>query len=73
MRNSQLLCSQLLFVSPVLGDSESSACSLTLVTPSNPYTPMSKNYQDYSACIQPLQEPFPQSRCLETGEVCRGH
>lgn len=48
MRNSQLLCSQLLFVSSVLGDSESSACSLTLVTPSNPYTPMSKNHHHYS-------------------------
>ena len=48
MRNSQLLCSQLLFVSPVLGDSKSSACSLTLVTPSNPYTPMSKNRHYYS-------------------------
>ena len=42
MRNSQLL-----FVSPVLGDSESSACSLALVTPSNPYTPMSKNHCHY--------------------------
>ena len=48
MRNSQLLCSQLLFVSSVLGDSESSACSLTLVTPSNPYTPMSKNHRYYT-------------------------
>lgn len=48
MRNSQLLCSQLLFVSSVLGDSESSACSLTLVTPSNPYTPMSMNRYNYN-------------------------
>ena len=51
MRNSQLLCSQLFFFSPVLGDGKRSACSLALVTPSNPFTPMSMNHHDYSACI----------------------
>lgn len=55
MRNSQLLCSQLFFFSPVLGDGKRSACSLALVAPSNPFTPMSMNHHDYSACSQPLQ------------------
>jgi len=58
MRNSQLLCSQLFFFSPVLGDGKRSACSLALVAPSNPFTPMSMNHHDYSACKRLLQKTF---------------
>lgn len=58
MRNSQLLCSQLFFFSPVLGDGKRSACSLALVAPSNPFTPMSMNRHDYSACKRLLQKTF---------------
>ena len=57
MRNSQLLCSQLFFFSPVLGDGKRSACSLALVAPSNPFTPMSMNHHNYSACKGLLQRP----------------
>ena len=74
MRNSQLLCSQLFFFSPVLGDGKRSACSLALVAPSNPFTPMSMNHHDYSTCKRLLQKDLPsQNHCSETGEVFRGH
>lgn len=43
MRNPQLL-----FFSPVLGDGKRSACSLALVSPSKPFTPMSMNHPYYT-------------------------
>ena len=47
MRNPQLL-----FFSPVLGDGERSACSLALLSPSKPFTPISmirSYYTDFSS------------------------
>ena len=54
MRNPQLL-----FGSPVLGDSERSACSLALVAPSRPFTPMSMNRADYTESAGDWQSDFP--------------